>query len=127
MAMAAQFIPPDLTGVIDRARKEYGWNDADEADAQKWYVAFLNLVWKNPGGASYVVTENADRLWHTHMTFSVRYTNYCMAVFGFYLNHTPIPNPAPLTLAEQQACAAAYATIGVTLTKTDINSITPCY
>jgi hypothetical protein len=71
------------------------------------------------------VGENADRLWHTHMTFSVRYTAYCMAVFGFYLNHTPINNPTPVTDAEKQACIAAYAAIGVQGVKAD--SITPCW
>lgn len=125
MAKAATFQPPDLSGVIDRATNEYTWTKAQAADAQTWYVNFLKLVWMNPGGVSYIVGQDADRLWHTHMTFSVRYTAYCLAVLGFYLDHTPIPNPGALTPAEQQACVTAYATIGVN--NVDTNSITPCY
>ena len=124
MGRAAEFVAPDLSGVITRASNEYNWTKAQAADAQTWYVNFLRLVWANPGGVSYIVGENADRLWHTHMTFSVRYTAYCLAIFGFYLDHTPIPNPAPLTSAEQQACVAAYATIGVN--NVEITSITAC-
>jgi hypothetical protein len=125
MGRAAQFIAPDLSGVIGRAIKEYGWDAAAAADARTWYVNFLHVVWANPGGVNYIVGENADRLWHTHMTFSVRYTAYCMAVLGFYLNHTPILNPSPVTPEEAQACVDAYAAIGVGGVKTD--SITPCW
>lgn len=126
MGRAAAFAPPDLSGVLDRAIKEYKWTAATAANAQLWYDRFLNLVWANPGGVTYVVTQEADQLWHTHMTFTNRYTAYCMAIFGFYLSHTPVPNAGALTAPEQQACAAAYATIGVILTPVDINSITPC-
>ena len=124
MGRAAAFVAPDLSGVITRATNEYNWTKAQAADAQTWYVNFLHLVWANPGGVSYIVGQNADRLWHTHMTFSVRYTAYCLAIFGFYLDHTPIPNPQPLTATEEAACVAAYATIGVN--NVDISSITAC-
>ena len=124
MGKAAVFQPPDLTGVIERATKDYKWTKAQASEAQTWYGYFLNVVWNNPGGVSYIVGLNADRLWHTHMTFSIRYTAYCMAILGFYLNHTPIANSGPLTAAEQRACVAAYAAIGVKIE--DISSITPC-
>lgn len=124
MGRAAAFVAPDLSGVITRATSEYKWTKAQAADAETWYVNFLHLVWSNPGGVSYIVGQNADQLWHTHMTFSVRYTAYCMAILGFYLDHTPIPNPPPLTAAVKSACVAAYATIGVN--NVNPNSITAC-
>ena len=124
MGRAAVFVSPDLSGVITRATNDYKWTKAQAADAETWYDNFLHLVWANPGGVSYIVGLNADRLWHTHMTYSVRYTAYCMAIFGFYLDHTPIANPAPLTVAEQAACVAAYAAIGVN--NVDPRSITAC-
>src|SRR5260370_15932540 len=101
---AATFVKPDLSGILERAKAEYKWKGPDDAtEAELWYDRFLELVWGNPGGVTYMVGEKADQLWHTHISFTTRYSAYCLAIFGFVLDHTPTPNAPPLTAAEVAA------------------------
>lgn len=122
MGRAPQFEAPDLSGITDRAARDYNWQGNDEATAVKWYVAFLALVYKNPGGQNYIVTTQADQLWHTHMTFTVRYRQYCESVLGFFLDHTPLATVPVLTEPEIQAVQAAYQNVG----KVSPDLIVPC-
>ena len=111
MGKAAEFQAPDLigTGILDRAEKAGGWKgQATRNRAIKWYVAFLNLVYNNPGGRNFVITEEADQLWHTHITFTVRYRQYCEAILGFYLDHTPDPYPRKPTAKDVRDAKRAY-------------------
>lgn len=94
MGKAAEFQPPELTetGILDRAQEEWGWDQAKRNSAVKWYGAFLHLVYNKPGGRNFIITKEADQLWHTHISFTIRYRQYCEAILGFYLDHTPIPS-----------------------------------
>jgi hypothetical protein len=123
MGRAASFSPPDLNGVIGRADRDWNWGgNADTiANAQKWYVAFLNVVYLNPGGRCYIVTDEADELWHTHMTFTVRYRSYCESILGFFLDHTPPLDVYQATATDVAAAQTAYQAV---LPK-DAGGITP--
>lgn len=112
MGRSAVFVAPDLSGILDTAKAEYGWTDADAQLARTWYDHFLELNWATPGGHIYMINASADKLWHTHITFTARYRNYCDSVLGFYLEHTPI-YPRPKASAREQAAARAqYAKWG---------------
>jgi hypothetical protein len=113
MGKAAEFQAPDLieTGILDRAADDWGWKgQAVKNQAIKWYVAFLQVVYNNPGGRNFIVTREADELWHTHVTFTTKYRQYCEAILGFYLDHTP-PAPgysAKATAKDVRAAKRAY-------------------
>ena len=126
MGRAAAFVAPDLSGILERAKSEYKWTGRNDAtEAELWYDRFLQLVWDNPGGVTYMVGDKADQLWHTHISFTTRYRAYCLAIFGFVLDHTPTPNAPPLTAAETAAAIAAYATKGWGPIQPDM--IVPCH
>ena len=111
MGRASAFVAPDLinTGILDQAVTENGWKQPIADQARVWYDRFLELCYDNPGRPVPILTQNADKLWHTHITFTKQYTNYCMAILGFYLDHIPnVPRRAP-TPAEVAAARALYA------------------
>jgi hypothetical protein len=108
MGRAVKFQAPDLTEIVDRAARDWRWTATQRADAVLWYPRFLHLVYDNPGGATYMISVAADQLWHTHITYTVRYREYCEAILGFYLEHTPIANPPPPTPAQLRAVRAMY-------------------
>src|SRR5690242_19295673 len=114
MTRAALFVEPDLTGIIERAAADANWPKNDQAirdNAKKWYVAFLHVVYNNPGGRCFIVTNEADDLWHTHITFTLRYRQWCESVLGFYLDHTPALHDYQATQADAAAATAAYSQV----------------
>ena len=111
MGKAAKFQAPDLigTGILDRAARDWGWKGPEaKRRATEWYVAFLNVVYNNPGGRVFIVTKEADQLWHTHITYTVRYRQYCEAILGFYLDHTPTFHTITFTAEDAKAAQQAY-------------------
>jgi hypothetical protein len=52
------------------------------------YLKFLILVALFPK-ASLVPTKETDKVWHTHILSTVKYTADCQIIFGAYLHHTP--------------------------------------
>src|SRR5260370_7280942 len=101
MGRAATFVKPDLTGILDRAKAEYKWKGPNDAtEAELWYDRFLELVWANPAGVTYMVGEKADQLCHTHISFTTRYRAYYLAISAFVLHHTPTPHASPLTTTD---------------------------
>jgi hypothetical protein len=125
MGRAVKFQAPDLTEVIDRAQADWHWTKAQRAEAIRWYQRFLELVYDNPGGRSFIVSEAADQLWHTHITFTLRYRAYCLAILGFYLEHTPIMDPPPPSPALVKFVRATYANKGWPLPRAYV--IVPCW
>ena len=124
MGRAAGFAPPDLvtTGVLAQAAANEGWpGGASGTKAKKavlWYERFLELCYDSPGSSPPLLTAEADLLWHTHITYTQPYTNYCLSILGFYLDHIPnVPRRDPLP-AEVAAAKAAYAKWGVAVVRT---------
>jgi hypothetical protein len=120
MGRAAKFAPPDLatTGVLAQAISDFGWSKATAGKAETWYDRFLELCYDNPGSTPPLLTTEADKLWHTHITFTQQYTNYCNSILGFYLDHIPDLPRRPPTPAELAAARAAYAKWGIALART---------
>ncbi|HEV2140279.1 MAG TPA: hypothetical protein VGT01_03730 [Candidatus Dormibacteraeota bacterium] len=111
MGKAATFRKPNLVsnGVLARARADNKWNKTTTARARTWYERFLEVCYNNRRGARiYLLTAEADKLWHTHITFTRSYRNYCESVLGSFLDHTPvIPRRAP-TKAERARARVQY-------------------
>ena len=131
MGRAAQFVEPDLTGVVERADRDSNWggDKGKIGNAKKWYVAFLHAVYNSPGGRCYIVTDEADQLWHTHMTFSVRYRAYCESILGTFLDHTPPLDSYQATAADVAAAQTAYTPIlpAADVAKIQPDLIKPCW
>jgi len=120
MGRAVKFVPPDLatTGILAQAIADHSWSKATAGKAETWYDRFLELCYDSPGSTPPLLTAEADQLWHTHITFTAQYTNYCQSILGFYLDHIPnVPRRRP-TPAEVAAAKAAYAKWGAPVTKT---------
>lgn len=114
MGKAPEFQVPDLIGtrILARAAEDWGWKgQAASNRATKWYFAFLHVVYDNPGGRNFIVTREADQLWHTHVTFTIKYRQYCEAILGFYLDHTPTPNRLKATAQDVRDAKRAYKPI----------------
>jgi len=130
MPRATQFVEPDLTGIIERAASDWKWpkNKPNvSANAKMWYVAFLHVVYNSPGGRCFIVTDEADDLWHTHMTFSVRYRQWCESILGFYLDHTPALHDVQATQADADAATAAYSQVLPSAGQIQPDLIKPCW
>ena len=120
MGRAAKFVPPDLatTGVLAQAIADFGWSKTTAGKAETWYDRFLELCYDNPGSAPPLLTTEADQLWHTHITFTQPYANYCNSILGFYLDHIPNVPRRPPTPAEVATAKAAYKKWGAPVTRT---------
>ncbi|HKC18791.1 MAG TPA: hypothetical protein VKE27_04095 [Candidatus Dormibacteraeota bacterium] len=127
MGRAVAFQPPDLTDIIDRAAKDWRWSPTQKKQARVWYERFLELVYDHPGGMVYIITPEADQLWHTHITFTVRYREYCDGILGFYLEHTPdkyAPTPTAKLVA---AVKGVYAAKNWPTSDINSRSLTSCH
>lgn len=111
MGRAASFEEPDLVtnGVLDRARKDNKWSQAQAQTAQEWYGRFLKVCYKYPGSVVHVMTPGADELWHTHITFTHAYRTYCESILGYYLDHNPVVPRRPPTAAEKATAQKQYS------------------
>lgn len=124
MGRAASFDPPDLdtTGILERAALDAGWPGGKTGKkaktAQLWYERFLELCYDNPGSAPPLLTSEADELWHTHITFTQQYRNYCESILGYYLDHIPNVPRRPPTPAEVAAAKKAYQQWGLAVVRT---------
>lgn len=134
MGRAATFDPPDLgsTGILARAAADEGWaggaTGKTAKNAELWYDRFLELCYDSPGSSPPLLTHEADLLWHTHITFTQQYTNYCDSILGFYLDHIPNVPRRPPTAAEVAAAKAAYAKFGAAVVKLILpNMIVGCH
>lgn len=129
MGKACEFQAPDLssTGILERAARDWGWKgQIDKNRAAKWYVAFLHVVYNNPGGQNFMVTEEADQLWHTHITFTLKYRQYCEAILGFYLDHTPSIRPPKYSATDVRYAKNAYKAVTDDWPDISIRSISYC-
>ena len=125
MGRADAFMEPDLKGIVEAAKQQYGWTAAQADSAESWYRAFLQVVYRNPGGIAYIVTDEAHQLWDTHRYFECRYRPYCEAILGFYLDHSD-PLRVVSEQAEADAAKAAYGAIeGQPLIPIDLSIIKP--
>ena len=124
MGRAATFSAPDLdtTGVLARAAADCKWKGGaggkQAKDAEKWYDRFLQLCYENPGSSPPLLTGDADCLWHTHITFTQQYTNWCNSILGYYLDHIPnVPRRDP-TADEVAIAKKLYAKFGPAVVRT---------
>jgi hypothetical protein len=79
----------DLTKIADKAIKLHGWTRSRARTAEEWYRRHLWLCYKY-GSPMAAIGKDADEFWHLHILDTRKYAADCRAVFGFFLNHTPI-------------------------------------
>ncbi|HET7338873.1 MAG TPA: hypothetical protein VFK22_04945 [Candidatus Dormibacteraeota bacterium] len=93
MARAKTFRPPELkrSGVLARVQQQRRWGAERANEAEEWYRRHLRIAFERGGKPVYVIHRDADVLWHTHITFTKAYRDYCLDVFGEFLDHTPLP------------------------------------
>lgn len=133
MGRASKFSPPDLdtTGVLDQAAADCNWKGGSTGkqakDAELWYDRFLELCYDHPGSSPPLLTADADCLWHTHITFTQAYSNWCDSILGYYLDHVPNVPRRPPTPDELAVAKKWYAKWGATVTgKISIDMIVGC-
>jgi hypothetical protein len=79
----------DLAKIVDKAIKLHGWTRARARASDEWYRRHLWLCYKY-GPPIAAIGKDADELWHLHILDTRKYAADCRAVFGAFLNHTPI-------------------------------------
>jgi hypothetical protein len=93
----------DLTEIVARTAKDYGWTDHQADEAEDWYKNFLKLCYLNRRLPVAALGQDSDILWHQHILYTDQYQRDCKALFGHYLNHDPIDGPP--TAADRRAFA----------------------
>jgi hypothetical protein len=108
MAKAASWFAPQIDDLVEKVGNAKNWGAPDKQKAHDWYNHFLEANWNQAGSEINVLNDKADDLWHEHILNTQRYTNYCLACFGYYLDHFPDVRRKP-TKAELDAVQPAYS------------------
>jgi len=86
-AVAERF---DLSLVLARYRREYGFSQAVANDHRRELVRFLALcATARQYGGSYGMMGAIDKLWHMFIIFTREYARFCEEVAGAFLHHIP--------------------------------------
>jgi len=89
-AVAERF---DLSLVLARYRREYGFSQAVAKDHRRELVRFLALcATARQYGRSYGMMGAIDGLWHMFIIFTREYARFCEEVAGRFLHHIPEPD-----------------------------------
>ena len=79
----------DLDKIGAKAIELYRWRRPRVRTAELWYRNFLWLCYKH-GSPIAAIGKDADDFWHLHILDTRKYSADCRAVFGRFLNHTPL-------------------------------------
>ena len=90
--------------VIERCKRDYGYDDQDMAIIEREFKRYLVLVAnkKKKGEGTGMFSKHVDNLWHSFILFTREYTEFGHKYAGRYMHHAPevdIENRTP----EQQA------------------------
>jgi len=86
-AVAERF---DLSLVLARYRREYGFSQAVANGHRRELVRFLALcATARQYGGSYGMMGAIDKLWHMFVIFTREYARFCEKVAGTFLHHIP--------------------------------------
>ncbi|MBM2715781.1 hypothetical protein JQK88_32235 [Mesorhizobium caraganae] len=89
-AVAERF---DLSVVLARYRRQYGFSQAVAEDHRRELVRFLALcATARQHGHSYGMMGAVDELWHMFVIFTRDYARFCEEVAGRFLHHIPEPH-----------------------------------
>lgn len=89
-AIAERF---DLSLVLARYRRGYGFSQAVAEDHRRELVRFLALcATARQYGSSYGMMGAIDELWHMFIIFTREYARFCEGVAGRFLHHIPEPD-----------------------------------
>jgi hypothetical protein len=85
----------DLTVIMQRVAEDNPELTAFELhNAEVEYRNYLKLVSLYPG-KGLAPTGLADKVWHAHILFTVRYAADCEQHFGYFLHHNPFDDNTP--------------------------------
>lgn len=90
----------DLTVVVARCRRSYGWSEADAEAAVGGYRRHLLLCYLYPESSITAIDRRSDLLWHEHILDTVRYRDDCQRLFGAFLHHIGVEGEAPTEIEE---------------------------
>jgi hypothetical protein len=79
----------DLGRQVEKSMEVYGWERERALEAERWYRNFLRLCHEHDGPVA-AIGGDADELWHLHILDTRKYASDCQAIFGHFLNHTPL-------------------------------------
>src|ERR1700722_1097430 len=101
----------DLESVKSRvmdAELGEGWSREYADGVATAYRTYLTMLVKYPDdSADIMLAKDVDEFWHTHILQTVKYTEDCDQVFGFYLHHYPhVGERDAGDLAKREALAA---------------------
>jgi len=101
----------DLESVKSRvmdAELGEGWSREYSDSVAAAYKTYLTMLVKYPDdSADIMLARDVDEFWHTHILQTVKYSEDCAQVFGFYLHHYPhVGERNAEDLAKREALAA---------------------
>src|SRR5258708_21116700 len=104
-AIRALDLEPIKLRVMDTELGE-GWTREYAETVERAYRNYLTMLVRHPEDAEDIVVSKAvDEFWHTHILHTMKYTEDCEKVFGYYLHHNP--HSREHTSAEVEARAAS--------------------
>jgi hypothetical protein len=77
--------------VIERCKKDHGYDDEDMAIIEREFKRYLVLVAekKQKGEGTGMFSKHVDNLWHTFILFTREYTEFGNKYVGRYIHHAP--------------------------------------
>src|ERR1700691_6813630 len=85
-----------------------GWTREYADSVEAAYKTYLTMLVKYPDDSEDIMlSRDVDEFWHTHIPQTVKYTEDCERVFGFYLHHNPhVGERTAADLEKREALAA---------------------
>ena len=106
----------NMTQVLVKVSKNFGWTATQTRYALDWYLRFLYLRKIKPNEPLAALSHAADDLWRQHILDTRKYADDCQTLFGLFLNHQPIygiPKSRELEIIESTKAVylAAFGTL----------------
>jgi hypothetical protein len=115
--------------VIERCKKDHGYDDEDMAIIEREFKRYLVLVAnkKKKGEGTGMFSKHVDNLWHSFILFTREYTEFGHKYVGRYIHHAPevvsFENRTPEQRAESRKDFQAFINNYEDTFKEEIHSI----
>jgi hypothetical protein len=89
--------------VIERCKKDHGYDDEDMAIIEREFKRYLILVAHKKGEGTGMFSKHVDNLWHSFILFTHEYAEFGQKYAGRFIHHAPYIASSENRTPEQRA------------------------